>query len=414
MTQPLASVPEREVARRFDGVRRWWRPTCAAAFFVVILPMVPGRLPLPGGESLGFKSLARNVAVAVLLGALVRVDGLRLVRSRLVAPLLSFAVVAWASVAFNRGLVGDARLLVVVIGVFYAARLLAEAPGGGELLLHWLGAFAVATVGAEIASNPALLLFDPMQRTELRFAHPNSLGGSLAILLPLFAAVVWSGRRRGWAMLYAAAAVAGIAVSFSRSALLSSVLGLVVLGVGRRGASSGRRWRLLGLIVAAAFVAAYLSLGRGEADSQRLRILSASVSLFDEHRLLGIGYGIENLRRLFPPRYLELYGHSLFLFHSHNLYVEALVGTGVVGAIFFAWLLVRVVSVARTARSRAATAEQATLAAGLVASVAAFLVLGLTDSLMYQAQTMTAVAVLWALMDRAAAGQGGGKSTDQP
>jgi O-antigen ligase len=393
-------------AAALDAARRLWRPACVVAFFFLIAVLVPGRVPLPGGGSIGFKSLARNVAVAVLIGAWLRADGLVLLRSRLVAPLAGLALAAWASVLVNAGAAGDARYLVVVIGVFYAARLLAAGRGGHDLLFHWLGAFAIATVAAELLWNPSLLELDPAMRDTLRFTHPNSLGGSLAVMLPVFAAALLDDRHPFAGALYVAAAALGIALSFSRSGLLASVVAVVLVVAGRRTPLPlvKRPWRLAGVAVAAMAAVAWLSLDRGEADSQRLRILNASLSLFAEHPLLGIGFGIENLRRVFPARYIELYGQSLFLFHSHNMYVEALVAMGFAGALALAWLVVRLATLAIDVRRRAVSPGERASASGLAASVAAFLLLGATDSLFYQAQTMIAVAVVWAILDDRCAG----------
>jgi len=394
---------EERVRAAVDALRRRWRVLCAIAFALLLLPLVPGRLPLPGGDGVGFKSYARNVAIAVVLGAFLRAEGLALVRSRLLLPLAGLASAAWLSVAVNLGAAGEARLFVVTIGVFYAARLLAAGPRGRDLLFHWLGAFAVATVAAEIAANPALLSFDPALRDTLRFTHPNSLGGSLAILLPVFVGGMLGGRRVAGGA-YAAAAVLGVAISFSRAALLASVAGLALLAAVRRArlAVVDRPWRAVAVGVVAAAAIAGLSLGRGEADSQRLRILTASWSLFEEQPVFGIGFGIENLRRVFPARYIELYGQSLFLFHSHNVFIEALVGMGVVGAVALTWFLARLAALAVAVRRSARTPDEAAEAAGFAASVGAFLLLGATDSFFYQGQMLMALAVLWGLMEATA------------
>src|SRR5262249_26052454 len=274
------------------------------------------------GISFGFNSFARNLGIFMVVGALLRAPGLAIARSRIGPALLVFLLAAGLSIAVNGGAYGDFRLLAAALGIFYVARCLTEAPRDVRAVFHWLGLLTVAVLLREVANNPAVLTLRESYRLGLVSDHANTLGFAFAMLTPVFLAGTARTDRRLAAWLYAAASCLIVVISFSRSAWFALALGVVVLALGSR-----TRRRALDAIAIAilttgvvALATGYLSLGRTEADSQRLRIIDPSMSLFREHWWFGIGFGIHNLEQLFPVRYLELYGESLFLFHSHNFY----------------------------------------------------------------------------------------------
>jgi O-antigen ligase len=392
-------APSRPWLRRvYETVLAWWRPVAVALLWLLLPAVVAGRIEALG---VGGKSFTRNVALFTLAGALLGARDMRLQRSRLTLPLLTYLAVAWLSVEWSGGVRGEVRLFTWTVALFVGVRSLQEERGGRAMLLHWLGAFAIAGVLGEVLANPDILWLSPANRTELRLMHANTLGGSLAVLLPIFVAAAFDGQHRRAGCVYIAIALLGILISFSRSGLICGLLGVAVFALARQDRPRLRGFApVLALALAAAVGGtAVLSLERSEADLQRLRILRTSLQLFSERWLLGIGFGIENLRRVFPARYIELYGSSLFLFHSHNLYVEFLVGTGILGAAAGMWLLASVAAVAATRRRRARTASERGLAAGYVGSFAAFLFLGLTDSPLYHAELLVLLPVIWSLTE---------------
>jgi O-antigen ligase len=382
-------------------------PALVAAMLAVLgVALVLGRVPLPGGDSFGFGSFARNVVIAAAVAHLVRAPGLRMSLSPLGTALLAYAAAAWLSVLVNGGSTSDVRSLATGVGLFFVTRALAATPWAWGRLLDGLGLVATGIALRELVSDPLLLLLRESGRGSLVTDHPNTLGFALALLLPLFLAAVVTGQpaRRPRAALYAAAAAFGVLVTFSRAAWLASAVSAIAIAT----AASRQRLRsaitaaLAGLPLAIAVAAAVsqMSLGRGEADRQRLRIIEASLTLFREHWPLGVGFGVKNLERLFPGRYIELYGSSLFLFHSHNFYVDALTGTGVIGAAATIWLVVRLVGLARRARRAEGDGLSHVESVAFAAAIATFLAIGLVDMPFYHARLTILFAVAFALVER--------------
>lgn len=398
MLATLRSLPALDPPRRA-------LPTLAAVLFALLAMALPlGRFPLPGGESFSYNSLARNLVIVALLGHLLGARGLRLDRSPIGTALLAWLAAATLSCAANRGWWGDLRGFAAAVGVFFFARAVAATEPGARRVFHWLGVVAVGIVLREIVADPGILALRESARENLVTDHPNTLGFLFALLAPLFLGRLDRGPDRGAAILYAVFSFVGVAITFSRSAWLALTLALVAMGIaaGARGgrALPSRRALLAGLVatLAMGLVVAWLSTGRGEADAQRLRIMETSLSLFREHPVFGVGFGSRNLRTWFPARYIELFGESLFLFHSHNLAIDALAGSGIAGGVAAAWLVGTLLAALRRAwRAPGLTRVEA---ASLAASIGAFLALCLVDMPFYHGRLTFLFVVAWAWIER--------------
>jgi len=403
---------------RSDAARNWpafrhvfyqallsaW-PAAAKLGFAMLIPIVVlGRVEL-GPLSFGYRSFSRNVAIFVVLGAVLGARDLRLARSPLTAPLLAFLAAIWLSVWANGGIMGDVRNFAAVVALFFAARAIASSESGKRWLFHWLGAVSIAVLVTEVAANPLVLTLRESYRTELVSMHANTIGECFAILSPIFLADALSrrGAVAGW--IYAAIGLVDLLISFSRAAWIAAIVGTVAVVLVKRAERTATRLRspLIGAIVVGGVAIAYLSLGRTEADLQRLRIFQASLSLFREHWLFGVGFGIGNLQQLFPARYIELFGEGLFLFHSHNTYIDLLAGTGLIGTPIGLWLLFALARRAVQGTRTALSAAERLRAIGHVVAVGLLLLLGMTDTIFYNSHLMIVLAVAWALMDADAA-----------
>ncbi|MEW6267719.1 MAG: hypothetical protein AB1689_00310, partial [Thermodesulfobacteriota bacterium] len=220
-----------ELTRR---LRAAWRPAAIAGFAFFGFVLLVGRIPLPAGESFGYNSFARNLVVFVLVGVLLRADGLRLARSRIGPALLGFLAAAGVSIAVNRGGWGDFRLLATALGTFYVARVLAAGERGSLGLFHWLGWLTIGVLVREVVHNPAILTLRESYRVGLVTDHANTLGFALAMLTPIFLAGTVREDRRLAAWLYAACSCVVVVITFSRSAWLALALGVVSLALATR------------------------------------------------------------------------------------------------------------------------------------------------------------------------------------
>ncbi|MGI5189645.1 O-antigen ligase family protein [Promicromonospora sp. CA-289599] len=278
---------------------------------------------------------------------------------------------------------------------------------GGALAVLGLAQFAVGELFVDRISLPGLTLTSPYElgerngrvRPQGTATHPIEYGVLVTMLLPLALHVGFQHTERRalvrWAP--AAAALALVPASGSRSAYVGAAVGLVILLIGWRG--SRRRVMLgvtaagtaVGLVVAPAMLASILGLFTGAADDPSVASRTGSFALAGDFiardPLFGRGLGT------FLPTY------RIF----DNQYLLLLVTVGVVGTALFCGLGAAAVRALVRARARSVDTDARShdLALALIASVvvgfvslfffdtfafpmtmgALFLLIGLTGSL---------------------------------
>ena len=380
----------------------YWRPLVLALLCVQLPLVVLNRFELPFDISFGYRSFARNIAILMVLGVWVGARGMPRPRSTLTVPMLLFFAAIWLSVALEGGRWADVRVFGFSIGLFYGARSIADSADGRRWLYHWLGALVVFTVCAEIYRNPEILQFRESLRNTMVTAHPNTLGGFFALLAPIFIGTLDDKSARRMAPLYLLCVVLGAALTFSRLSLAGLFVGSATVLLASWLRRHPMRVAVLGLGAAAIVFGTigYLSLGRFEADWQRLRIIHASLTLFAEHWLFGVGYGVENLEAFFPDRYEEMFGTRLWLYHSHNMYVDVLVGAGLVGGVCGAWFFARLAATAwRAVQYSQSDPQIRRVESGFAATVIVFFLLGVGDMPLYHERLLFPLAIAWGLME---------------
>jgi O-antigen ligase len=132
-----------------------------------------------------------------------------------------------------------------------------------------------------------------------------------------------------------------------------------------------------------------MPLPRAAVRPGRLVLWRAAAALLATRPLLGIGP--DNYRLLYGPH--AGLGNSDSRVHTNNMYLEVLVGAGIVGALAFAWLFgaafVQVIASVRSARN----ARMETAVAGVAAASVAIALHGLVDSFLSFTATYILIAV---------------------
>lgn len=293
----------------------------------------------------------------------------------------------WIAAALGAGL-----LFQGIIGALQAAL---QRPLG----LQALGEFEIRPggIGLNVLKVNGVSWLRPYGLT----AHPNMLGGFLAVaLVCIFALFVWRRQRRVWQLAQAAAIIAGIVglggllVTFSRSAWLGALVGIVaLLGLWRwRTARSAihvihwqRVWLAFGVgaVLTLVFVITYRPLvfartGVGD-ESNELRSISDralfteyAIRMISQHPLEGLGIGMNAWAAAQmihdDPRQIDMQAQSV-----HNVPLLIWSELGLVG------LLLWLVALGGAALIVWQCPNPDPLLLGFVAGVIVLLVIGLFD-----------------------------------
>jgi len=184
-----------------------------------------------------------------------------------------------------------------------------------------------------------------------QFGHPNVLGAYVALVAPLAAVLVWE-RTRGHArtaalVLTALVAFGILGLSGSRGAFLALMLEAAVMVWFLVGLGPWRRYRSWGAALAGLLGVPLLLLvllaGRPLASLYdpayvtnvfRLSVWREAVPMFLGHPMLGVGY--------MNPGLALRETAGIWAFHTHNLYLEILSGTGLLGFAVFVGLAVAI------------------------------------------------------------------------
>jgi O-antigen ligase len=286
----------------------------------------------------------------------------------------------------------------------------------GLLLAMILSAAAVALIAiAQLATGNVPVSGDDVPRARGTFENYNDLGGFMALMaVPALTYALWT-RRGALKVLLVGAFVVQLAAVLM-SGTLGSLLGLLVAGV-----LSLRIWRVrpaagLAMLALALVAAAGLALLApaqasrvhllGNRAEDRLGTYAAGLEVAKDHLWMGtgsVGNGLDLLRK--NPDYRST-RFGLVESQPHNIFLEQLVVTGVLGLallVFLVWLAVR----ALLASIPRATADDFILRWGLVLGATAFLVQNLTNNLLSHARLgvlfLVVVAIAVQLREVAAA-----------
>jgi len=127
----------------------------------------------------------------------------------------------------------------------------------------------------------------------------------------------------------------------------------------------------------------------------RRQLWSAAMRLFAAHPVLGVGP--DNFRLLYGP-YAGLRNPDQRT-HSNNMYLETLVGAGLLGALAGGWLLWRIAAMVAAAMHAATIDGRKTASIGVAAAVVAIGFHGLVDSFLSFTPTYVLIALTLAFAD---------------
>jgi len=269
-------------------------------------------------------------------------------RWRPMVPLLLFFIAVTASLLPNFHQAGDYRYFF--FGCAHALMLVDLF--AAQPLRRWipllLGIVPVILVLRGLIHNPAVFIFDLSQRFSYPLDHANTAGYFFAMSIPLGLAIAigQTGWWRSVGLVSCVGQVLALLLTFSRGAWLGWIVTMVYFAV------AFKKWRHL------AALAAILTIGvlvfpfiqhrisavrqpyKDPAIRERLQLFNSALELGRDHPILGVGYGRGRLKESLRPYLIGTEFETFPILHTHNVYVELLAGTGMLGLLAFLWLIV--------------------------------------------------------------------------
>ena len=273
----------------------------------------------------------------------------------------------------------------------------------------WLGAGAVAIWGLwQVFSGNAFMQGDWVDQGQFSILlirmygplyNPNLLAGYLAMVMAFWTGYrVYRSRTRDGMIGIAGLGLLGICLllTYSRGAWLS--LSAVLLGLGGFGRKKGRYllWGFVGLcgvilLTDSSITERLTSVFNptGESSSAlRLAIWHSSLYIIGDYPIFGIGWGA--FPKIYPLYDYFLGENKITIFHAHNLYLQLIVETGIVG--FLIWTAIIGLTL-QTLWSQ--IKKEDPMSMGLACAILTGLLGGLTDVWLYNPQI---AAFFWLLI----------------
>ncbi len=229
---------------------------------------------------------------------------------------------------------------------------------------------------------------DIKMRVYSTLENPNVLGEYILLVLPVTIALMW--KKKGvWAKLVYAgmAGVMGITLilTFSRGCwigIMASAAVFVTLAAGKLWGLALLVIPIIPMVLPESIINRFASIGdmKDSSTSYRVYIWMGTMLMLKDFWLSGIGPGTEAFTQVYP-----FYSYSSVVApHSHNLFLQIIVESGVLGIAAFAVLLILFAKKLATAHQfEGKTGTLSVMMVGIGAAIVGFLVQGLFDNCFY-------------------------------
>lgn len=264
-------------------------------------------------------------------------------------------------------------------------------------------AFVVALYGVAqnflgVSSTESWIDEDMFKDIQVRvysfFNNPNVLGEFLVLTIPLTVAILWNRIKESQKIAFAIILMCMLACmifTWSRGAWLGMLIAIALFLV-----IADKRWMFAGILAVllipialyvtgnAAIIERFISIGNtaDTSTAYRVSIWQASINMISDFWVGGIGIGSDAYTTIYPSYALP---GARFALHSHNLYLQFWVETGIMGIVsLLAVLLGFLKSVLSTSVVRKIkTSDMAKILVALGTGFIGFMFQGLTDYVWY-------------------------------
>ena len=245
------------------------------------------------------------------------------------------------------------------------------------------------------------LFEDIKSRVGSTFENPNVFGEYLVLIIPVTISMLWGSKN--WFSRIAALGLglvmlAALAVTYSRGAYVGLVIALGLFAVLR-----DRRFVFLGVVglfllpfvLPPSVINRFASIGnlQDTSSSYRISVWLGSLRIAKDFWPSGIGLGIEPFKLIYPKYSLT----AAYAHHSHNIYIELLIETGIVGFILFLAMIAVFYKEIFTGFYKTRDKFISTFIIAVGAGLAGYLAQGMVENIWYNYKVLMSFWVMLAL-----------------
>lgn len=263
------------------------------------------------------------------------------------------------------------------------------------------GLYQLKTVGATSEAWVDTTLFEDIKaRVGSTFENPNVLGEYLVLIIPVAVAMLWG--QKGWfsrlmTLGLAAIMLVCLVYTYSRGAYIGLMLAFAMFAVLR-----DRRFVILGVIglimlpfvLPPSVINRFTSIGNlsDTSSSYRISVWLGSLKLAKDYWLSGIGLGLEPFKLIYPKYSLN----AAYAHHSHNIYIQLLIETGITGFMMFLAMMVVYYKTLLAGFFRAKDSFTSTFMIAIASGMVGYLAQGMVENIWYNNRVLMTFWVMLA------------------
>lgn len=269
-------------------------------------------------------------------------------------------------------------------------------------LISLYGLYQLKAGGATSEAWVDTTLFEDIKaRVGSTFENPNVLGEYLVLVIPLAAAMLWGQRR--WAARFLTMAMAAVVLlcliyTYSRGAYLGLMMAFALFAV-----LKDKRFVILGIaglmvlpfVLPPSVINRFTSIGNLSDTSSlyRISVWIGSLRIVQDYWPSGIGLGLEPFKFIYPKYSLN----AAYAHHSHNIYIQMLIETGIAGFLIFLSMMVVYYKTMLAGFYKTRDGFISTFMIAIASGMAGYLVQGMVENLWYNNRVLLTFWVMLAL-----------------
>ena len=264
------------------------------------------------------------------------------------------------------------------------------------------GLYQLKTVGATSEAWIDTTLFEDIKaRLGSTFENPNVFGEYLVMIIPIAIAMLWG--QKNWISRLVTLGLTAIMLvclvyTYSRGAYIGLMLAFALFAVLR-----DKRFVILGVIglmmlpfvLPPSVINRFTSIGNLSDTSSfyRISVWLGSLKIVKDYWPSGIGLGLEPFKILYPKYSLN----AAYAHHSHNIYIQLLIETGIAGFLMFFAMIVVYYKTMLSGFYKTKDGFVSTFIIASASGMAGYLAQGMVENIWYNNRVLLTFWVMMAL-----------------